>query len=67
MKLSKLVNELMTFLLTNGDREVVTAQKDPETANYTYGTIIDLVDYGEGRMGIVGNREEKNDGDHGGP
>lgn len=63
MKLSKLVNELMTFLLTNGDREVVTAQKDPETADYTYGTISDLVDYGEGQMGIVGNREEKDNGE----
>lgn len=63
MKLSKLVNDLMTFLLTNGDREVVTAQKDTETADYTYGTINDLVDYGEGQMGIVGNREEKKDGE----
>lgn len=63
MKLSKLVNDLMTFLLTNGDREVVTAQKDPETADYTYGDVCDLVDYGEGQMDIVGNREEKKDGE----
>lgn len=63
MKLSKLVNELMTFLLTNGDREVVTAQKDPETADYTYGTINDIVDYGKGQMGLVGNREEKGNGE----
>lgn len=63
MKLSKLINDLMTFLLENGDREVVTSQKDPETADYTYGTISDIVDYGEGQMGIVGNREEKKDGE----
>lgn len=63
MKLSKLVADLMTFLIENGDREVVTAQKDPETADYTFGTISDIVDYGEGQMGIVGNREEKKDGE----
>lgn len=63
MKLSKLVNDLMTFLLTNGDREVITAQKDPETADYTFGTIGDIVDYGEGQMGLVGDREEKNNGE----
>ena len=63
MKLSKLINDLMTFLLENGDREVVTSQKDPDTADNTYGPIIDIVDYGEGQMGIVGNREEKKDGE----
>ena len=63
MKLSKLVNELMTFLLTNGDREVITAQKDPETADYTYGAVGDIVDYGDGTMGLVGNQEEKKDGE----
>lgn len=63
MKLSKLVNELLTFLLEHGDREVVTAQKDPETADYTYGTINHTVDYGEGQMGLVGDREEKKDGE----
>ena len=63
MKLSKLVNDLMTFLLEHGDREVVTAQKDPETADYTYGVVNDLIDYGEGQMGIVGDREEKKDGE----
>lgn len=63
MKLSKLVSDLMTFLLTNDDREVVMAQKDPETADYTYGTISDIVDYGEGQIGVVGNREEKKDGE----
>lgn len=63
MKLSNLVNDLMTFLLTNGDREVVTAQKDPETADYTYGAIDNIVDYGEGKMGLVGDREEKDNGE----
>lgn len=63
MKLSKLVNDLMLFLLEHGDREVVTAQKDPETADYTYGTISDIVDYGEGKMGLVGNLEGKNNGE----
>lgn len=63
MKLSKLVNDLMLFLLEHGDREVVTAQKDPETADYTYGVISDIVDYGEGQMGLVGNREEKDNGE----
>lgn len=63
MKLSKLVNDLMLFLLELGDREVVTAQKDPETADYTYGTISDIVDYGDGKIGLVGDREEKKDGD----
>lgn len=63
MKLSKLVNDLMLFLLEHGDREVVTAQKDPETADYTYGAIGNIVDYGEGKMGLVGDREEKKDGD----
>lgn len=58
MKLSNLVKELMTFLLENGEREVVTVQKDPETADYTYGKVSHLVDYGEGQMGIVGDREE---------
>ena len=63
MKLSELVKELVSFLLENGDREVVTAQKDSETADYTYGSVNVLVDYGEGQMGIVGDREEKKDGE----
>ena len=64
MKLSKLVNDLLLFLLEHGDRDVVTAQKDPETADYTYGAISDIVDYGEGQIGLVGDREEKKDGEH---
>ena len=49
MKTSELVKELMNHLLTYGDREVITAQKD-EDADYTYG---------DGTIGIVGEREKR--------
>ncbi len=50
MKTSELVKELMNHLLTYGDREVITAQKD-EDADYTYGTITTgIVDYGNGTI-----------------
>lgn len=58
MKTSELVKELMNHLLTYGDREVITAQKD-EDADYTYGTIKRVVDYGDGTIGIVGEREKR--------
>ena len=59
MKLSDLVNQSLTFLLENGDREVITAQKDTETADYTYGVVSDIVDYGDGTVGLVGSVETK--------
>ena len=58
MKTSELVKELMNHLLTYGNREVITAQKD-EDADYTYGTITSVVDYGDGTIGIVGEREKR--------
>lgn len=59
MKTSELIKELMNHLLTYGDREVITAQKD-EDADYTYGTITTgIVDYGDGTIGIVGEREKR--------
>lgn len=58
MKVSTLIGELTIFLLEHGDREVVTSQKDSETADYTFGDVTNLVDYGE-QIGLVGNREEK--------
>lgn len=59
MKTSELIKELMNHLLTYGDREVVTAQKD-EDANYTYGTVTTgVVDYGDRTIGIVGEREKR--------
>lgn len=58
MKTSELIKELMNHLLTYGDREVITAQKD-EDADYTYGTITSVVDYGDGTIGIVGEREKR--------
>ena len=59
MKTSELIKELMDHLLTHGDREVITAQKD-ENADYTYGTVTTgVVDYGDGTIGIVGEREKR--------
>ena len=58
MKLSELVNQGLTFLLEHGDREVLTAQKDPD-ADYTYGVVSDIVDYGDGTVGLVGGCEKK--------
>lgn len=59
MKTSELVKELINHLLTYGDREVITAQKD-EDADYTYGTITTgIVDYDDGTIGIVGEREKR--------
>lgn len=58
MKTSELIKELMNHLLTYGDREVITAQKD-EDADYTYGTVTTgVVDYGDA-IGIVGEREKR--------
>ncbi len=59
MKLSDLVSQSLTFLLEKGDREVITAQKDTETADYTYGVVSDIVDYGDGTVGLVGSVENK--------
>lgn len=59
MKTSELIKELMDHLLEYGDREVITAQQD-EDADYTYGTVTTgVVDYGDGTIGIVGEREKK--------
>lgn len=58
MKTSELIKELMNHLLTYGDREVITARKN-EDADYTYGTIKRVVDYGDGTIGIVGEREKR--------
>lgn len=59
MKTSELIKELMDHLLTYGDRVVITAQKD-EDADYTYGTVTTgVVDYGDGTIGIVGEREKR--------
>lgn len=58
MKTSELIKELMNHLLTYGDREVITAQK-AEDGDYTYGTIKRFVDYGDGTIGIVGEREKR--------
>ena len=59
MKTSELIKELMDHLLTYGDREVITAQKD-EDLDYTYGTVTTgVVDYGDGTIGIVGEREKR--------
>lgn len=58
MKTSELIKELMNHLLTYGDREVITARKD-EDGDYTYGTIKRVVDYGDGTIGIVGEREKR--------
>lgn len=59
MKTSELIKELINHLLTYGDREVITAQKD-EDGDYTYGTITTgIVDYGDGTIGIVGEREKR--------
>lgn len=58
MKTSELVKELMNHLLTYGDKEVIAARKD-EDGDYTYGTIKRVVDYGDGTIGIVGEREKR--------
>lgn len=58
MKTSELIKELMDHLLAYGDREVITARKD-EDGDYTYGTIKRVVDYGDGTIGIVGEREKR--------
>ena len=57
MKLSELVNKGLALVLEKGDKEVITAQKDPETADYTYGVVSDIVDYGDGTVGLVGGLE----------
>lgn len=59
MKTSELIKELMDHLLAYGDRVVITAQKD-EDLDYTYGTVTTgVVDYGDGTIGIVGEREKR--------
>jgi hypothetical protein len=58
MKTSELIKELMDHLLTHGDREVITAQKD-ENLDYTYAVTTGVVDYGDGTIGIVGEREKR--------
>ena len=58
MKASALVQELITYILEHGDREIITAQRLSD-GDYTYGdTRTGIVDYGEGTIGLVGYREE---------
>ena len=56
MTVSRLICELTKFLAEHGDVEVATVQHENERG-YTYGDIRHIVNYENGTMGIVGERE----------
>ena len=56
MTVSRLICELTKFLAEHGDLEVTTVQHEDEIG-YTYGDIRHIVNYEDGTMGIVGERE----------
>lgn len=56
MTVSRLICELTEFLAEHGDLEVTTVQHENEVG-YTYGDIRHIVNYENGTMGIVGERE----------
>lgn len=56
MTVSRLICELTKFLAEHGDLEVTTVQHE-DGVGYTYGDIRHIVNYEDGTMGIVGERE----------
>ena len=56
MTVSRLICELTGFLAEHGDAEVTLVQHENE-GDYTYGDVRHIVDYENGTMGIVGERE----------
>ena len=56
MTVSCLICELTEFLAKHGDAEVATVQHENEE-DYTYGDVRHIVDYENGTMDIVGERE----------
>lgn len=56
MTVSRFICELTKFLAEHGDLEVMTVQHESD-GEYTYGDIRHTVDYENGTMGIVGERE----------
>lgn len=56
MTVSRLICVLTEFLAEHGDVEVVTVQHENE-GGYTYGDACRIVDYEDGTVGIIGERE----------
>ena len=56
MTVSRLICELTKFLAEYGDAEVTLVQHE-DGVGYTYGDIRHIVNYENGTMGLVGERE----------